>query len=289
MELYQLSPYVRAVSHMTIHGPWRLAPRVLFDYELLYISGGKLTLRVGECQMSGVAGQLFLIPPGRLHTMEIPDGGSFTQMAVHFDAIWQEGAQEIPVCYRPMEQLTEEERVCIRPDLLRTWCSGLETGLALQRPERYEQLFQTVEQTFALCDESDLLICKGAFLVLLGEVFQELRWARTGVQGQQAETLQKIRSFLVEQAERQITMEDVGKAVRLSGGYASQLFKTWTGMTPLQFHRRIQMERADALLRDSELSVTQVAERLGFENIHAFSRAYKRQKGSSPQQWRSDL
>lgn len=282
MDLQQVSPYVRAVSHMTIQGPWQLTPRVLFDYELLYLAGGTMELTIGQQKISAAAGQVYLIPPGCMHAMSVAEGGAFTQMAVHFDPVWRKEAALVPVSYRPMEALTETERGWICPDLLHEQFETVEAGLALQRPEAYERLFQTLEQAFAGATEDDRMICRGALIMLLGNILQELRWRRAGVQNSQTEMLQKLRAFLVEQTERQITMEDVGRAVSLSGRYASQLFKAWTDMTPLQFHRRLQMERADLLLRESQLSVTQVAERLGFENIHAFSRAYKRYRGRSP-------
>lgn len=54
-------------------------------------------------------------------------------------------------------------------------------------------------------------------------------------------------------------------------------------MKYLAAHR---LERAKTLLAYSDMSVTEVAEHLGFGSIHYFSRAFKRHHGVEPSSFR---
>ena len=65
----------------------------------------------------------------------------------------------------------------------------------------------------------------------------------------------------------------------------ASLFSQGAGVTLKGYYTRRRFERAAQLL-DSGLSVTQVSERLGYRSIHAFSRAFSRQYGESPLEYR---
>jgi len=66
-------------------------------------------------------------------------------------------------------------------------------------------------------------------------------------------------------------------ATKLKRGFRSEL-----GITVFGYVRRLKMEQAHALLRDSDLNVTEVAWEVGYTNSSAFSAAFKRDFGISP-------
>ena len=59
------------------------------------------------------------------------------------------------------------------------------------------------------------------------------------------------------------------------------------GHAPMQHLIHLRIRRACQLLEEDQLSVADVAQHVGYENVFAFSRAFKRVLGKSPQQWRS--
>lgn len=58
------------------------------------------------------------------------------------------------------------------------------------------------------------------------------------------------------------------------------------GEAPLQYVTRWRMYRAVELLRSSNLPPREVAERVGYDSETAFSKAFKRQIGQPPNQYR---
>ncbi|SFE61969.1 AraC-type DNA-binding protein [Paenibacillus algorifonticola] len=68
--------------------------------------------------------------------------------------------------------------------------------------------------------------------------------------------------------------------------YFHALFLRETGLTPKAYHHKLLMRRASNLLLETELSVTAIAERLGYPSIHPFTRHFSASYGVSPKQYR---
>jgi len=68
--------------------------------------------------------------------------------------------------------------------------------------------------------------------------------------------------------------------------YLSRCLKQHTGMTPLQYLHRLQMEHARALLHQTELTVQEVADQAGQPNVNYFNRLFRKHYGTSPGQYR---
>jgi AraC-like DNA-binding protein len=60
----------------------------------------------------------------------------------------------------------------------------------------------------------------------------------------------------------------------------------WASDTPLDYLTRWRMYRAKVLLRGSELSLMEIAGRVGYETDTALSRAFRRFEGVAPGEWR---
>ena len=64
-------------------------------------------------------------------------------------------------------------------------------------------------------------------------------------------------------------------------------FKDVFGETPHRYLQRRRVERAMALLRDSDLSVTDVCMAVGFSSLGTFSRTFREVVGVSPSSYRA--
>jgi AraC-like DNA-binding protein len=82
------------------------------------------------------------------------------------------------------------------------------------------------------------------------------------------------------------TVETLAREAGLSRSTFAATFKAVTGDTPLGYLTRWRMYRAKVLLRGSELSLMEIAERVGYETDTALSRTFSRFEGVSPGRWR---
>ena len=83
-----------------------------------------------------------------------------------------------------------------------------------------------------------------------------------------------------------LRVEDVAKHFGYNPKYLSHLFIKLGGMPLKQYILRFRMDNANLLLADTNLSIADIAQRIGYEDAHNFSRAYKKVTGVSPSDYR---
>jgi AraC family transcriptional regulator len=92
--------------------------------------------------------------------------------------------------------------------------------------------------------------------------------------------------YIEDHIDSEIALEDLAAAVHLSAYHFARLFKASTGLPPHQYVIVRRIERAKHLLRDDDLSLTQVAARVGFWDQGHFTRHFKRLVGVTPKRFR---
>jgi len=89
-----------------------------------------------------------------------------------------------------------------------------------------------------------------------------------------------------EQPERRFTVKELAVRAGYSADHFVRLFHAMTGQSPKEFMIRQRMERAQALLKESSHTVTQIADLLGYQDLGFFSRQFKEYIGTSPDHFR---
>lgn len=83
-----------------------------------------------------------------------------------------------------------------------------------------------------------------------------------------------------------VPAKELARSVGLSESQLRQKFQRLTGVSLGRYQRGIQMSRACQCLKNTELSISEIASRCGFESIYSFSRAFKVTQGISPLSYR---
>lgn len=81
-------------------------------------------------------------------------------------------------------------------------------------------------------------------------------------------------------------VEELATAVGMSRSAFVDRFSEVMGIGPRRYILAQRMDAAAKLLRDTGLSVSQIAHRVGYDAPEAFSRAFKREMGCAPADWR---
>lgn len=85
---------------------------------------------------------------------------------------------------------------------------------------------------------------------------------------------------------KEITLETLAKQVGLSKRQTERLLQLHYHKTFLQKKTEARMSAACSLLRDSSLSVSQIAQKLGYSSVEHFSNAFKRYHKETPSAYR---
>ena len=82
-----------------------------------------------------------------------------------------------------------------------------------------------------------------------------------------------------------ITVADIAQRLHLNRSYFSELFRACVKKTPARYLTELRMERAAMLLARYGYNVTVTAASVGYPDLFAFSRAFRRYFGISPSEY----
>lgn len=98
--------------------------------------------------------------------------------------------------------------------------------------------------------------------------------------------VQKSIEFIASNYSYAITVEDIADYVGVSRSHLFRSFETVLGQSPKEYLTDYRMKQACYLLEHSDLSITAIANSLGFDNSLYFSKTFHRKKEMSPKEYR---
>lgn len=99
--------------------------------------------------------------------------------------------------------------------------------------------------------------------------------------------VQKAVAYISASYSYPITVEDIADYVGLSRSHLFRSFEKVMGRSPKEYLTDFRIRQACSLLEKSDLSVTAIANSVGFENNLYFSKAFHKAKGISPKNYRA--
>lgn len=95
-------------------------------------------------------------------------------------------------------------------------------------------------------------------------------------------------SFIEQNYQNDITIEDIANWCNLNRSYLTKLFKKYKNISLQQFLIKYRMSKACEKLKITSLSIKDIGESIGYSNQLNFSRAFKNQFGISPSEYRKN-
>lgn len=154
-----------------------------------------------------------------------------------------------------------------------------------------EEILDRISRAFALFEERPFgyelrltVLLQEIWLLLLENRPQGAAVSHS--RRQENAVVQGILSYISRNFSQHVTLEDISRAVSLSGSECCRVFKKVTGDTIFSCLKSYRLARSMELLRDTQLSVSQIAYDAGFCSASYFIEVFRAQKELTPLQYR---
>ena len=152
---------------------------------------------------------------------------------------------------------------------------------------------QTVNGLFFPYRQSGLLALKNAIeqentdtVDALNTLFGVLASIKNISQNAKENPIETSLKYLESNYFRSIHIEDVAKTLGYSRAHFTTLFASATGVSPYRYLLNIRLEKAKDFLKNSSLSIEEIAFSVGFSSLVRFSELFKKHVGVSPTRYR---
>ncbi len=100
------------------------------------------------------------------------------------------------------------------------------------------------------------------------------------------DTVVKIQQYIVSNYANELTLASISAEFFLSQSYLSRLFKKNTGLNIMEYINSIRMLKARDLLENTDLLISDICMRVGFNTTIHFTRIFKQTLGTTPSKYR---
>lgn len=98
--------------------------------------------------------------------------------------------------------------------------------------------------------------------------------------------INEIRSFIDLHIADDVSLQMIADHVYLHPVYVSKIYKLETGENLSDYVQRVRMDKAEYLLKHSQVKIYEIAAKLGYQRPHSFNHAFKKNYGMTPQEYR---
>ena len=148
-------------------------------------------------------------------------------------------------------------------------------------------LFPVPVKDLRLPDNKDFII--SIIHTLLIEMIKKGKPVKLDLPDKNIKLITDTNNMINNEFTNRISLETVSKELNVSKQYLSSKFTKVVGKTFTDYINNIRLRYAATLLTESEISISDICYRSGFNNFSYFSRSFKRQFGVSPQKFKNSI
>lgn len=161
-----------------------------------------------------------------------------------------------------------------------------DSGISLAGNEQTEQIFsafynqpEQLQRTYQKIKVLELLLYVSTFKT-------DAKGRLTEYHSAQVETIRTIHEYLIGHMEQRLTVESLSKQFLMNPTTLKTIFKSVYGNSIAAHVKEHRMEQAAKLLRETGLSIAEIAGRVGYDSQSRFTAAFKEYSGKLPKDYR---
>jgi AraC-like DNA-binding protein len=255
---YFYPPYI-TLAHL-FHAPagWAIRDRVMNQYVLQYVVDGAAEYPVEPYHYVTRKGDLLFHRPGELHSIVTIPGERYVCISL----VFHYGGEPFP-----FEQLFGGKHVL---------------GNFVNQP--VERMLTQLVALYKQPGLAEAMQCQGLLLNILAGAaghIQETAAVETDHGMRNRAKMVLIKNYLLEHYAEPVEHKQLEQISGLSRNYIISEFKQAFGMSPMQYLIWIRINKAKELAIQTNYSVSEIAGRVGYADVHTFGKVFKKKTGVS--------
>jgi YesN/AraC family two-component response regulator len=101
--------------------------------------------------------------------------------------------------------------------------------------------------------------------------------------------IEKVSSYITDHMDQRITIDGLSRKFGISSTKLRKDFKQLKGISPGSYMIRKRIETSFRYLVNPDISIGEIAEMLGYNNVYDFSNQFKKLTGHSPSRYRKNM
>ncbi len=282
--LAALKPYVRQAGDQW-RQPWHLSSRKLLDFLIVYIAEGTGVFTVGDDTFNVAKGDIVWTPPNTAHEME-GFKPSMHCIYAHFDCIYDPDRSHWDAHIPPSVLDLSAYAELIHPPLEKTVVANWHGKMQLANHVVVGKLLERIALEHERDRGNSMIMLSGLMLEVIAEILKGLNMHTDEIGKFRWVQMQQSLLDIQKQAEMPLNIAAHADKIRLSESHFRKLFREVHGINPRQTHCEARIKKAKEMLAFTKLTISEIADKLGFSSVHSLSRAFSRTTGISPRQYR---
>jgi AraC-like DNA-binding protein/mannose-6-phosphate isomerase-like protein (cupin superfamily) len=268
-----------AVLRATEHPAW---PSHRHEFwEVVVVTRGSGQMRFGTSKLPIRVGDVFVIAHGQTHAYEETRG--LDVFNIVFDA------EYLGTVHPLLEDwLSRDALFAVGPHWKSTDVAGECLHLGSADFARLNELVQRMEAELDKQGEDARVAAFAYFLLLLTLLRRHSQpWADAG-SNVPAARVSRALDYIDKNFAERITLDELAAACHVSRRHFFRLFEQAVGVAPMEYLKKVRLQKAAEMLLTSESNVTEVAFACGFNDSNYFSSLYHKEFGMSPSQFKRE-
>jgi AraC-like DNA-binding protein len=242
--------------------------------ELLYVDKGNHSLEIDGVPYQLKEGQMIFFPPNSYHY------GPVTTKASLAIVSFETESTELSCLYNQIITLTSSQK-----EFLSDIISNINLFQAV--PKGLDKIGKMPNEDVT---QGQLQILKNLLEIFLITLLQTnkntyLKPKNINSDNYNLLQLETIKSYLKQSLNLSLTLDEISYSTGISTSKIKRLFKEYDNTTPIAYYSSLKIDEAKKLIRKSPMNFTEIAEHLGFESVHYFSKFFKKQTGLTPSEF----
>ncbi|MBO5756179.1 MAG: helix-turn-helix transcriptional regulator [Clostridia bacterium] len=242
------------------HYPLAFGAHLHYHLELVYMVEGCTTCAVDTGEYTLQSGDVLLVFPNQVHRYDPAERERYLLFIINPDMM---------------------------PELSRSFAGAAPTSPIVRgvgNDPYMHNLLMTLSRTEQMPADYRDAITKGYLLAFFGELLSRMTFKER--EQSDSLTLRTIVSYCAQNYSRELTLATLEEELHLSKYYISHLFGNKIGTGFNDYINALRVSEACRYLRRTNKSITEISALVGFGTLRTFNRAFIKQVGTSPSEYR---